>query len=102
MQRISDMKEMTKKQIAAIKKLEDEADACFESDTFENCLSAIDKYVNAQMALYTAANDLSVENAKPYPHFNSSNISYKAWYAKLNDKMAKANSALANPRLAKK
>ena len=41
------MKEMTKKQIAAIKKLEDEADVCFEADTFENCLSAIDKYVNA-------------------------------------------------------
>lgn len=54
------------------------------------------------MALYTAANDPSVENAKPYPYFNSSNVSYKAWYAKLNDKMAKANSALANPRLAKK
>ena len=54
------------------------------------------------MALYTAANDPDVENSKPYPHFNSSNVSYKAWYAKLNDKMAKANSALANPRLVKK
>ena len=54
------------------------------------------------MELYRAANDEEIDGAKPYPHFNSSNVTYKAWYANLNDKMTKVNFIMANPRIAKK
>ena len=91
------MKTLTKKQEETIKKMELQGDEFLEKETFDNCLSALDLYVNAQMELYRAAN-----GAKPYPHFNSSNVTYKAWYANLNDKMTKVNSIMANPRIAKK
>ena len=96
------MKKLTKKQEDAIKKIEQEGDICFEKETFENCLSALDRYVNAQMELYKAANDESIDGAKPYPAFNSDNVTYKAWYASLNDKMTKVNVALADPKIARK
>lgn len=54
------------------------------------------------MELYRAANDEEIDGAKPYPYFNSSNVTYKAWYANLNGKMAKANAAMTNPRIARK
>lgn len=54
------------------------------------------------MKLYESANDETMNDAKPYPFFNSCSVKYKAWYATLNDKMAKANMALSNPKLARK
>ena len=96
------MKILTKKQEQTIKKMELDGDECLEKETFDSCLSALDLYVNAQMELYRAANDEEINGAKPYPHFNSSNVAYKAWYANLNDKMTKANAIMANPRIAKK
>lgn len=54
------------------------------------------------MELYKAANDESIDEAKPYPAFNSENVTYKAWYASLNDKMTKVNVALADPKIARK
>lgn len=96
------MKTLTKKQEETIKKMEQEGDVCLEKETFDSCLSALDLYVNAQMELYRAANDEEIDGAKPYPYFNSSNVTYKAWYANLNGKMAKANAAMTNPRIARK
>lgn len=96
------MKTLTEKQENAIKLLEQNADEQFEKDTFESCLSAIDLYASAQMKLYESANDETMNDAKPYPFFNSCSVKYKAWYATLNDKMAKANMALSNPKLARK
>lgn len=54
------------------------------------------------MELYKAANDEEMSGAKPYPFFNSENVSYKAWYASLNDKMAKVNALMADPKIARK
>ena len=96
------MKTLTKKQEETIKKMELEGDEFLEKETLDSCLSALDLYVNAQMELYRAANDAALDGAKPYPHFNSSNVTYKVWYANLNDKMTKANAVMANPRIAKK
>ena len=96
------MKELTQKQEEAVKKLEEHGDMCLEKDTFEGCLSALDAYANAQAELYRSANDENMLNAKPYPYFNSENVSYKAWYARLNDKMSRASSAMADPKMAKK
>lgn len=95
-------KSMTDAQFKAVKKLEDAADALVEKQTFESCLSAIDCYINAQDKLHKAANDDSIENAKPYPAFNSDNVTYNAWYASLANKMSYAQMMLADPRLAKK
>jgi len=53
-------------------------------------LSAIDFYLKAQAELYRAVNDDSIENAKPYPAFNSDNVSYNAWYNSLNIKLVNA------------
>ena len=96
------MKTLTKKQEETIKKMEIQGDKFLEKETFDSCLSALDLYVNAQMELYRAANDEEIDGAKPYPHFNSSNVTYKAWYANLNDKMTKANAVMDDPRIAYK
>ena len=96
------MKEMTPAQKSAIESIESQGDICFEKQTFDSCLSALDKYVTAQMELYKAANDEEMPNAKPYPFFNSQNVTYKAWYAKLNDKMSQVNSAMADPKTARR
>ena len=95
-------KNITDAQIKAIKKLEDTADALVEKQTFESCLSAIDCYIDAQAKLYKAANDDTIENAKPSPAFNSDNVTYNAWYASLANKMSYAQMMMADPRLAKK
>lgn len=70
-----------------------------ERGEFEDCLSAIDMYVDAQMALYKYANDtsLSVDGA-----FKSSNAAYAMWYRELTSKMAATQSKIADPKLAVK
>lgn len=96
------MKQLTQKKEQEIRALEQEGDTFFAKDKFEACLSALSRYVEAQEALYNAANDTAIDNAKPYPFFNSSNVSYKAWYSALSDKISRANTAMADPRLARK
>ena len=54
------------------------------------------------MELYRAANDEQLDGAKPYPFFNSSCVTYKAWYADLNDKMSKVNAVMADPKMARR
>ena len=85
--------------VGQIREIEQQGDDLFEKDTLENSISALNMYALAQMKLYEAANDMNIVNAKPYPHFNSDIVAYKAWYMKLNDKMMNANSSLSNPRL---
>ena len=94
------MKTLTKKQEDHIKSIELEGDELFEKETFESCLSALDKYVTAQDELRNAANDCGTD--VPYPHFSSSNVSYNAWYASLVSKISKATSAMSDPKRAKK
>ncbi len=96
------MKMMTKEQEDSVKEVEKCGDSLLEKDTFESCLSAFDQYATAQTMLHEMANDQKMDNAKPYPAFNSENVSYKAWYASLASKMAKANAAMANPRMRRK
>lgn len=96
------MKKLTQKQEEAVKKLEERGDICLEKETFEGCLSALDAYADAQAELYKHANDEDMLSTAPYPHFNSEVVSYKAWYARLNDKMSKASSAMADPKMARK
>lgn len=96
------MKALTDKEVAQIKKLEDAGDALVAKEQFESCLSAIDFYLNAQAELFKLANDDSIENAKPYPAFNSDNVTYNAWYSSLSNKMSNAQSMLANPQMAHK
>lgn len=82
-----------------IKNIETSADILVERGEFEDCLSAIDMYIDAQMALYKHANgaSLSVNGA-----FESGNAMHAAWYRKLANKMAVAQSKIADPKLAVK
>lgn len=96
------MKMLTQKQKAAIEELEKDGDALLEKETFDSCLAALNKYVSAQLALQEAANDMSIDGAKPAPFFNSDVVSYKVWNANLSSKISKTNSMLMDPRLAKK
>ena len=96
------MKELTLQQEAIVKKLEEKGDELFEKETFESCLSALDCYASAQEELYKLANENDMLNAKPWPSFNSSNVTYKSWYAELNSKMTKANAKMSDSKIVRK
>ena len=96
------MKIVDDNELSVVRKLEAQGDSLVEKEQFETCLSAIDFYLKAQAELYRAVNDDSIENAKPYPAFNSDNVSYNAWYNSLNIKLVNAQLLLANPQMAHK
>ena len=96
------MKNEDEKKYARVEKLEAQGDRLLEKESFDACLSAIDSYLNAQETLYKLANDDTIPQAKPYPAFNTSNVSLKAWYLKLGNKVDKASKMMADPRVVKK
>ena len=96
------MKALTDKQIQQVKKLEDKGDMLVEQAQFESCLSAVDYYLKAQSTLFSLANERDPKEQQSCQDFKSSNVSYNAWYINLGNKISKANSMLADPKIARK
>ena len=74
--------------ISAIDELIEQGDQCFEKDTFDGCLSALDCYINAQSKLD--------ELAKA----DSTDTDIKIKMIQLNNKITDTNKKMANPKLA--
>lgn len=84
-----------------VKQLESTGDALVQKETFDSCLSAVEVYLSAQELLFENANDPSIPDAKPWPAFNSIDVSYNALYSQLASKVTKANGLIADPRVAR-
>ena len=83
-----DTKNSKQNDISAIDELIERGDQCFDKDTFDGCLSALDYYIDAQAKLDELAKD------------DPTNTDIKVKSIKLTNKISEANKKMANPKLA--
>lgn len=94
------MKKLTEKQLNEVKALEEKGDKLLSKATFNSCMDAIDKYLEAQdllMEYATDGNALSV-----YGELKTECIDYKVWYSNLVKKSNDAQHMLSKQNVLKK
>ena len=91
------MKKLTQKQLNEVKALEECGDKLMDKPTFNNCMDAVDKYIEAQDLLMKYANDKNA--AAEYGELKTESIEYKVWHRDLIKKMNDAQSKMSSARV---
>ena len=94
------MKKLTQKQLNEVKNIEEYGDKLLAKPTFNSCMDAIDKYIEAQERLMKYATDNNALST--YGELKTENIDYKVWHSNLVQKMNNAQQMLTDPKIAKK
>lgn len=94
------MKTLTAKQVKDIKALEECGDKLMEKPTFNNCMDAVDKYIEAQDLLVKYANDKNASSE--YGELKTESIDYKVWHSNLINKMNDAQHMMSSPKVLRK
>lgn len=94
------MKKLTQKQLNEVKSIEECGDKLLDKPTFNNCMDAVDKYIEAQDLLVKYATDKNALSS--YGELKTESIDYKVWHSNLVKKMNNAQKMLADPKVIKK
>lgn len=94
------MKKLTQKQLNEVKSIEECGDKLMSKPTFNRCMDAVDKYIEAQDLLVKYATDKNALSA--YGELKTESIDYKVWHSSLVKKMNDAQKMLADPKVIKK
>ena len=94
------MKKLTQKQLNEIKSIEECGDNLLKKPTFNKCMDAVDKYIEAQDLLVKYAADDSALSS--YGELKTEIIDYKVWHSSLVKKMNDAQKMLSDSKIIKK
>ena len=83
-----------------VKSIEECGDKLMSKPTFNSCMDAVDKYIEAQDLLVKYATDKNALSA--YGELKTENIDYKVWHSNLVQKMNNAQKMLTDPKVIKK
>lgn len=94
------MKKLTQKQMNEVKALEACGDKLMEKLTFNNCMDAVDKYIEAQDLLVKYATDKNALSA--YGELKTECLDYKVWHSSLIKKMNDAQTMMSSSKILRK